>query len=355
MVEVAKNAIALDTMGGDHAPLEIVRGALRAVEEGWITPSEIFLVGDHERVAKVLRDDGANPDLYQIVHAPEVVEMGESPLDALRKKRKSSIVVATELVREKKAGAVVSAGHTGAATACAILRLGTLDGIKRPGIAVTLQSLKGPTLLIDVGANVDCKPIHLFQYGLMGHAYSRDVLGVANPRIALLNIGEEEAKGNRLAREAADLFRESGLLFVGNAEGQDIFRGKADVLVCDGFVGNLVLKTSEGAAEFMLHVFAQELASVMPKNEIKAFVNKVARHSDYAEYGGALLLGVDGIVIIGHGRSNAHAASAMIKTAKKFILAGVNNDIVSALQKVASANTSNPADTKSQNDTNGNS
>lgn len=320
-------------MGGDHAPREIVRGAIRAVQQGWLKPSEIFLVGDRDRVAAELRDAGEHLDHYHLVHAPEVIEMGDSPMDALRRKRGASIVVANELVKARKASAVVSAGHTGAATACAILRLGTLDGIRRPGIAVTFESLRGPTVLIDVGANVDCKPIHLFQYGLMGHSYSRDVLGVAAPRIALLNIGEEAEKGNRLAREAADLFRESGLPFLGNVEGQDIFRGKADVFVCDGFTGNLILKTSEGAGEFMMHVFAKELAGTLGEQQIRQVLSRVSRHVDYAEYGGALLLGVDGIVVIGHGRSDARAAAAMMKTAMAFVRADVNRHIVAALQK----------------------
>lgn len=335
MPEAGLNAIALDTMGGDHAPREIVRGALRAVEKGWIQSEELILVGDQKRVVAELVAAGASENAFPIVHAPEVVEMGDAPLDAIRRKRNSSIVIATDLVRDKRAGAVVSAGHTGAATACAILRLGTLEGIRRPGIAVTFETLKGPAVLIDVGANVDCKPVHLFQYGLMGHAYSRDVLGVATPRIALLNIGEEEEKGNRLAREAADLFRASGLPFVGNVEGQEIFKGKVEVLVCDGFVGNLVLKTSEGMGEFMLQTFARELATMLPPDQVKAMVGKVAHHIDYAEHGGALLLGVDGIVVIGHGRSDARAASSMIKTAKKFVDAGVNRHIVSALASIA--------------------
>lgn len=331
MAEASPNAIALDSMGGDHAPREIVLGALRAIEKGWVARNDLLLVGDRDRVAAELKTAGADPAQFHLVHAPEVVEMGDAPMDALKKKRNSSISIATELVRDKRAAAVVSAGHTGAATACAILRLGTLEGIRRPGIAVTFESLKGACVLIDVGANVDCKPVHLFQYGLMGHAYSRDILGVASPQIALLNIGEEEEKGNRLSREAAEMFRESGLPFIGNVEGQDIFRGRADVLVCDGFVGNLVLKTSEGMGEFMMHTFANELAAVLPADQVKQLIGRAARHIDYAEHGGALLLGVDGIVIIGHGRSDARAASSMIRVARKFVDADVNRHIVSAL------------------------
>jgi glycerol-3-phosphate acyltransferase PlsX len=335
MGDPAAHAIALDPMGGDHAPREIVRGALRALDNGWLTPGELIFVGDRERVRAEIREAGAKADDFRYEHASEVVEMGDSPVDALRRKRNSSIVVATELVASKRAVAVVSAGHTGAAVACAKLRLGTLTGIRRPGIAVVFESLAGPTLLMDVGANVDCKAQHLFQYALMGHAYLRDVLGVKAPRVALLNIGEEEEKGNRVIKETGDLLRASGLPFVGNAEGQDLFKGKADVLVCDGFVGNLLLKASEGMGEFMLKMFARELAPAMKPEDVKATTARVARHIDYAEYGGALLLGVDGIVVIGHGRSDARAAASMIRTAHEYVRAGVNRHIVSAIESLA--------------------
>ncbi len=323
--------IALDAMGGDHAPREIVRGALRAIEKSWVAQAEVLLVGDTERIQAELKAAGAEPARFEIVHAPETIDMDESPLEALRRKRSSSIGVATELVAKRRASAVVSAGHTGAAVACAKLGLGTLPGIRRPGIAVAFESLKGTTVLIDVGANVDCKPVHLFQYGLMGHAYARDVLAVPNPSIALLNIGEEEEKGNRLIKETADLFRASGLSFAGNVEGQDIFRGRADVLVCDGFVGNLVLKTCEGMGEFMLQATGQELAKVHPEESNRGVLRAISSRIDYAEHGGALLLGIEGIVVIGHGRSDARAAASMIRTAKQFVTAEVNRHIVSAL------------------------
>jgi phosphate acyltransferase len=336
-LDARHDLIALDVMGGDHAPREIVRGALRAVEKGWVRPEELIFVGDRDRMAAELKEAGADASAFPMQHASEVVDMGDSPVDALRKKRDSSIVVATELVRKHRAAAVVSAGHTGAAVACAKLRLGSLEGIRRPGIAVVFESLKGTSVVIDVGANVDCKPVHLFQYGVMGHAYARDVLGVSAPRIALLNIGEEEEKGNRLIKETADLLRQSGLPFVGNVEGQDLFKGKADVMVCDGFVGNLLLKASEGMGEFMLHLMGRELAADLPADRAKAAVGRVASHIDYAEHGGALLLGVDGIVVIGHGRSDARAASSMIRTAKRYVSAEVNRHIVSALHAAPAA------------------
>jgi glycerol-3-phosphate acyltransferase PlsX len=337
MVEPFCDTIAVDAMGGDHAPREIVRGAVRAIEKGWIGPESFIFVGDEAKIRDEVRAVNADPDRFRYEHAPEVIEMGDSPVDALRKKRNSSIVVATELVAQKKAAAVVSAGHTGAAVACAKIRLGTLPGIRRPGIAVAFESLKGPTLLMDVGANVDCKSIHLFQYGLMGHAYAKDVLGVASPRIALLNIGEEEEKGNRLIKETTELLKQSGLPFVGNIEGQDIFKGKADVLVCDGFVGNLLLKASEGMGEFMLQIFERELRQDTAPEKVKESIGRAARHIDYAEYGGALLLGVDGIVVIGHGRSDARAAASMIRTAKRFVAAQVNRHIVTVLKSLDGA------------------
>ncbi|HKE01230.1 MAG TPA: phosphate acyltransferase PlsX [Planctomycetota bacterium] len=325
--------IALDAMGGDHAPREIVRGALRAVESEWIRRDELILVGHRDRIADELREAGADPASFRVEHASEIVGMDESPLDALRKKRDSSISVATELVRNKQAVAVVSAGHTGAAVACAKLRLGTLEGIRRPGIAVAFDTLKGPAVLLDVGANVECKPVHLFQYGVMGHAYARDVLGVAQPRVALLNIGEEEEKGSRALREAHDLLSSSGLPFVGNVEGQDVFRGKADVLVCDGLVGNVVLKTSEGAADFLLELFRRELAASLAPDALKSALRSVAARLDYAEHGGALLLGIEGIVVIGHGRSDARAAASMLRVARCYVAADVNRHIVAALQR----------------------
>ena len=335
--------IALDAMGGDHAPREIVRGALRAVEAGWIERGELLLVGDRDRIAAELKDAGDDPSRFRVEHAPEIVGMDESPLDALRKKRNSSIAVATELVREKRAAAVVSAGHTGAAVACAKLRLGTLEGIRRPGIAVAFETAKGPAVLLDVGANVDCKPVHLYQYGVMGHAYARDVLGVEQPRVALVNIGEEEEKGNRVLREAHEMLGASGLPFVGNVEGQDLFRGKADVLVCDGLVGNVVLKTSEGAAEFLLELFRSELAAVLAPDALKTALRKVAARLDYAEHGGALLLGIEGIVVIGHGRSDARAAASMLRVARRYVAADVNRHIVAALSAPAPRASAAPA------------
>jgi len=342
--------IALDAMGGDHAPREIVRGALRAVEQGWLAREELILVGDEGRIAAELQSAGVDSKGFRVQHAPEVIEMGETPLDALRKKRASSIGVATELVATGKAAAVVSAGHTGAAVACAKLRLGTLEGIRRPGIAVSFDSLTGPAVLIDVGANVDCKPVHLFQYGLMGHAYARDVLGVKEPTVALLNIGEEEEKGNRLIKETADLYRSSGLPFVGNAEGQDVFRGKATVLVCDGFVGNLVLKTSEGMGEFLLQAFATELQAALAPEKAKEILRRIAQRIDYAEHGGALLLGVEGIVVIGHGRSDARAAASMLRTAKRYVSAEVNRHIVASLRATAAAQGSESTGASSSGD-----
>lgn len=327
--------IALDAMGGDHAPKEIVRGALRAIEQKAILREELILVGHKEKVAAELRAAGADPAAFSIVHAPEVIGMDESPLEALKRKRHASISVATELVHTGKAAAVVSAGHTGAAVAIAKLRLGTLTGIRRPGIAVAFDSMKGPTVLIDVGANVSCKPVHLFQYGLMGHAYARDVLGLAAPQIGLLNIGEEEEKGNTVVRETHELFRASGLPFVGNVEGQDIFRGKADVLVSDGFVGNVVLKTSEGLGEFLFGLLARELEGVLPKDKAQKVLQRVTSRVDYGEHGGALLVGVEGIVVIGHGRSDARAAAAMLATAKRYVAADVNRHIVAALGPTA--------------------
>lgn len=337
--------IALDVMGGDHAPLEIVRGALKAVEKGFVAADAVVLCGDETKIREILRAEKTDENRFSIFHAPEVIEMHESPVEALRKKRNASVVGCVGLVSQKKAGAIVSMGHTGAAVAAATLGLKMLEGVRRPGIAVTFPGEKGPVTVIDVGANINCKAIHLFHYGLMASCYAHDTLGIAEPRIGLLSIGEEEGKGTELVRETHELFRNSNLKFLGNVEGQDIFRGTADVVVCEGFVGNVVLKVSEGLADFIFRTLKGALASgasssgaspsfpPVMQEAIKKFQSKV----DYTEYGGAMLLGVDGIMIIGHGRSDARAVASAIRVAAQFIKADVNKHILAGLQKLAPA------------------
>ncbi|MFZ5590653.1 MAG: phosphate acyltransferase PlsX [Bacillota bacterium] len=315
--------IAVDAMGGDFAPSETVRGALLAARQDGLRP---ILVGDEEKIYAEL--EGPDRSLVEVVHAPEVIGMDESPAVAVRRKKNSSIVRAVQLVREGRAAAMVSAGNTGAVMAAGLLGLGRIKGIDRPAIASVLPTRRGKVVLLDAGANVDCEPHHLLQFALMGYLYARDVLGVSDPRVGLLNIGEEECKGNSLTQAAFSLLKESGLNFVGNVEGRDIFPGQADVVVCDGFVGNVVLKTSEGLAMTLLGMLKDALG-VSWLSRLGALLSLPAlqdlrRRLDYAEYGGAPLLGVNGAVVIGHGSSDARA----IRNALRFAASAAQSRLV---------------------------
>lgn len=307
--------IAVDAMGGDYAPQEIVKGALQAALEYRLA---VILVGDEERVRAELAGNDAG-GLVSIVHAPEVIEMREHPAVAVRRKKNSSIVRATQLVKEGEADALVSAGSTGAAMASALLGLGRIKGIDRPAIAGVLPSEKGFTVLLDAGANVDCKPHHLLQFGVMGYIYAKKILGIPDPRVGLLSNGEEETKGNETTLAAFPLLKNAGINFIGNVEGRDIFRGTVDVVVCDGFVGNIVLKTGEGMAGALFKMMKEEIAkswlakmgTVMAEPALKGFKKRL----DYAEYGGAPLLGVNGVSIICHGSSTARAVKNAVRVA----------------------------------------
>jgi glycerol-3-phosphate acyltransferase PlsX len=314
----ARCRIALDAMGGDHAPHEIVQGALQALAE--YPTIEILLVGREE----VLREQlgGSVPSRIEIVDAREVVDMTDNALAPLRRKRNSSIRVCANLVAEGKAAAVVSAGHTGAAMTSAYKVIGTIEGVSRPALAAVLPSSKGHTVLLDVGANVDSKPAYLREFAVMGHYYAQLILGIDAPRVGLLSIGEEEGKGNELTKETFRVLKEAGLNFMGNAEGRDIFNGNADVIVCDGFTGNVVLKASESLAEMMRNLIREEITSTFTR-KVGAFLAKgafdgVKKRTDYAEYGGAPLLGIKGGCIISHGRSNAKAVKNAIRVACDF-------------------------------------
>jgi len=320
--------IALDAMGGDHAPATLVEGAVLATQE---LGAEIILVGDKEILQQTLSHYPSAAPSISIVHAPQRVEMDESPSLVIRKKRQSSIWIATELVKNKEAIAVISAGNTGASMATALFILGPISGVERPAIATPLPTLRGTSLLIDVGANVDCKPQQLFQFAVMGQVYAEDVMGVSKPRVGLLSIGEEDAKGNELTKETFKMLKASTLNFIGNVEGRDVYTGHADVIVCDGFIGNVVLKVSEGLAEAIIQFLKREIM-VSPIAKLGAFLLKPAfrrfrRKIDYAEYGGAPLLGVDGISIICHGRSSAKAIRNAIRLAMESFQHGLNDHI----------------------------
>ncbi|MBI2001035.1 MAG: phosphate acyltransferase PlsX, partial [candidate division NC10 bacterium] len=295
--------VALDAMGGDRGPDVNVEGAVTAAREFGAT---VTLVGVEDELQRRLRQHDTRGLRLTVRHAPEVVEMGESPMAALRRKKHSSIRVGLELVKGGEADAFVSAGNTGAVMATALVVLGPLPGVERPAIAVVVPTLTGRAVLLDVGANVDCKARHLVQFAIMGNVYARDFLGLPRPRVGLLSIGEEESKGNELTREAfKELEDEASLNFIGNVEGRDVFNGTSDVIVCDGFAGNVALKISESVLETMFHLLREEIGKDLRGRAgslllLPAF-RRFKRRVDPSEYGGAPLLGVNGVCVISHG------------------------------------------------------
>jgi glycerol-3-phosphate acyltransferase PlsX len=327
--------IAVDAMGGDLAPRATVEGAIQAVKEYGVN---IILVGKKELIESELQGLNFKSDGVSIEGASEVIEMDESGASSIRKKRDSSIVKAIDLVKQNKADAIVSAGNTGAVVCAATLNLGLLPEIERPGIAIIAPTIRGISLLVDVGANINPKPKHLQQYAIMADAYLRTVLNKKNPRIGLLNVGEEETKGTEFVKETYSLLESANLNFIGNVEGKDIFSGKCDCVVCDGFVGNVALKISEGIAEIIMEFLKKELINNF-WSKLGAFLMKTSfsrfkKNMDYAEYGGALLLGINGIVIIGHGRSNAKAIKNAIRVAKEELERKVNERIIEEIKAV---------------------
>lgn len=329
--------IAVDAMGGDFAPLEIVFGAVRAAKK---YGCEIVLVGDEAKIREVLaREKGWEELGISIHHTTQVIEMGEHPADAVRAKKDSSIVVATRLVKEGECDAVVSAGSTGAAVAAAQLILKRIKGIGRPTIATPMPTPKGATLMLDSGANVDSKPIHLVQSGMMGAIYAEYVFGVKNPKVGLLNIGEEETKGNEQAKETYQLLKEMHTInFCGNAEGRDVPKGNFDVVICDGFVGNVVLKFAEGLAKTIMRLIKDAVKNGGILAKLGALLlmptlKKLGKKLDASEYGGAPLLGVNGVCIISHGSSNAKAICAAIGVAYESVNGRVLEHIRESLEQ----------------------
>jgi glycerol-3-phosphate acyltransferase PlsX len=323
-------------MGGDYAPARIVDGVVAAVRHQGIS---VDLVGRSDAIrAELARHPDAESLDIRTVDAPDVIDMAESPALALRRKPRASIRVAAELVRSGQAAALVSAGHTGASVVAAHAAFGMLAGVDRPGLAPTVPTRGGSAVLIDAGATVECKPTHLLQFGVMGSVYARTWLGVERPRVGLLSIGEEESKGNDLTREAHRLLKGSPLNFVGNIEAREIFSGAADVVVCDGFTGNVALKLSEGLVEMVEELLGEELQSTF-SSQVGSLLSRRAfrrfrRRVDYSEYGGAPLLGVAGLCIVGHGRSSAKAVRNAVTMAARFVgsnvLGRVEQEIASA-------------------------
>ncbi len=322
--------IALDAMGGDKAPVAVVDGAIEAVVEAG-GRFELVLVGRRDELEKYISESGLPTENIEIVHAPDVIGMSESPATAIRRKRDSSISVATRLHKEGAADAVVSAGNTGAAVASSLLSLGRIPGIDRPAIAIFYPSRNGGTIVLDGGANSDNVPRHLEQFAYMGSAYAEVFLGRKNPRVGLLNIGEESSKGSELTREAHALLAASGLNFAGNVEGRDVIAGTVDVVVTDGFTGNVLLKFTESIVHFLGGLLKEGIGSSARAKIGAVFMKPVLKDMgktlDYAEYGGMPLLGINGVTIIGHGGSSAKAIKNAVFAAERFVELGVNQSI----------------------------
>ena len=329
-----KTVIAVDAMGGDLGPSVVVPGAIEAARQ---TGAKILLVGNEATLdGELNRLSPSGVDL-EIVHAPEVAGMDEKPSDILRRKKNASIQVACRLVRDGAAQGVVSAGHSGASVACGMFIMGRIPGVERPALASLLPTEKEPVVLLDVGSTVDCKPYNIFQFGLMGDAFARDILNKESPRVGLLSIGEEEGKGNSQVKEAYELFKMAqNLNFSGNIEGRDLFTGEMDVAVCDGFVGNVALKLSEGLGlslsrvlkrELLNSGFLPKLGSLLAKSAFRRFAKVV----DYAEYGGAPLLGLQNISIVCHGRSNAKAICNATRMATLFVEKETNKRLMETI------------------------
>ena len=327
--------LAVDAMGGDNAPQEIVKGAIRAAKN---FSCEIILVGDETKIREVLKTQGDVENLpISIRHATETISMREHPAEAVKSKKDSSIVVATKMVKDGECDAVLSAGSTGAAVTAAQLILKRIHGVGRPAIATPIPTTNGVTLMLDSGANIDSKPEYLVQGGMMGAIYAEYVFGKKNPRVGLLNIGEEETKGNEQAKETYQLFKElTNINFIGNAEGRDIPNGNFDVVVCDGFVGNVVLKFGEGLALTIFKLIKEEITNSGIIVKLGAFLLKpalkrLAKRLDVAEYGGAPLLGVDGYCIISHGSSDAKSICSAIGIAQDYVNSNILEKIKTAI------------------------
>jgi len=321
--------IVVDAMGGDHAPEAVVEGAVMAANE---YNTEIILTGLSETVQTILdRLDPVHKLPVQVVHADEVVEMHDLPGKVLRSKRKSSMKIGLDLLKEGTASAFVSAGNTGAVLAYSTVILRPLKGVDRPAIAIQLPTLKGNAILLDAGANVDCKTSQLFQFGIMGHVFAEYILGKENPRVGLLSIGEEDGKGNEIVKEVFQMLKASHINFIGNIEGKEVYRGNADVIVCDGFTGNIALKISESLAEMigtnLKRMFQNNWASKLGYLLLKPQLDQFKKKVDYSETGGAPLLGVNGVVIIAHGNSSPKAIKNAINRARELCEKNINEHI----------------------------
>lgn len=317
--------ISVDGMGGDYAPQNVVSGSVQAAAEFDV---RVILVGIEEQLRSELAKHSVPAGRIEIVHAPEVVSMDEQATVAVRKKRNSSMRVAIDLASKGEAHGIVSAGNTGAMYAMVKFAVGCLPGVDRLPLAALFPHPKGRSILLDVGANVDCKPAHLLEFALMGSVYAEEILNIKSPKVGLLSIGAEEAKGNELTRETFQLLKKSDISFIGNVEGHDVFKGTADVIVCDGFIGNVALKVSESLVETILHVLQPEM------EQHSRIANLLTRYFDYSEYGGAPLLGARVPSFVCHGRSSSKAIKNAIRVASEFCKNNVNERIHRRIEKV---------------------
>ena len=333
--------IAIDAMGGDYAPDEIISGALEAIELLG-EDDEVILVGPREVIEPRLSSLKLRRDSVRIVDAPEVIAMDEPPVESLRRKVKSSIAILAKLGKLNQADAVISAGNTGACVVAFQMRMRNLPGVNRPGIAVVFPTFEGPVTVCDVGANIACKPINLYQYAIMAGLYSKHLLGIANPRVGLMSIGQEDAKGNEIVKKTRELMKaDPNINFIGNIEGRDIFKGVCDVAICDGFVGNVILKLTEGLVDGLFKAIKHELGQekLLLAMRFKHVMTRIYRKYDYTEYGGALLLGINGTALICHGASQSRTIKNAILTSKKLHTERINQKIGEYLSAIPARTT----------------
>lgn len=329
--------IAIDAMGGDNAPDEIIAGALESIELLGEN-DELILIGPQDVVAPKLPPSKSGKAAVSIADAQEVIGMDEPPVESLRRKRKSSIAVMAKMAKLHQADAVISAGNTGACVAAFQMRMRNLPGVNRPGIAVVFPTFEGPVTICDVGANINCKPINLYQYGAMARMYLKHLYGVENPRVGLMSIGQEDAKGNEMVKKARELIKsDPNMNFVGNIEGRDIFEGICDVAICDGFVGNVILKLTEGLVDGLFKAIKHELMGEKLRlaMKFKPVISRIYKKYDYNEYGGALLLGINGTALICHGSSRARTIKNAILASKRFHTGKINDKIVEYLSRTS--------------------
>ena len=329
--------IAIDAMGGDNAPGEIIAGVLESIDL-LDDNDEMIIVGPQDIIEPQLPSEKSRKGAISVVHAPQVIDMDEQPVESLRNKRKSSIAVMAKMAKLQQVDAVISAGNTGACVAAFQMRMRNLPGVNRPGIAVVFPTFEGPVTICDVGANIACKPINLYQYGAMAKIYSKHLHGIENPRVGLMSIGQEDAKGNEIVKKARELIKsDPNMNFVGNIEGRDIFKGVCDIAVCDGFVGNVILKLTEGLVDGLFKAIKHELSTEKLRlaMKFKPVITRIYGKYDYNEYGGALLLGINGTALICHGSSKSRTIKNAIMASKKFYTGKINNKIIEYLSQTS--------------------